>query len=85
MLPLPPSTRATLVRQLAAAPWSGAGAWVRCSQLHGPRVVVVGDAAHAVSPLLGQGCNAALEDIMVGGLLLWLLLLKACIVDRVPP
>ena len=66
-LPLPPSTRATLVRQLTAAPWSWAGAWVRCSQLHGPRVVVVGDAAHAVSPSMGQGCNSALEDITVGG------------------
>ena len=65
-LPLPPSTLATLVRQLTAAPWSWAGAWVRCSQLHGPWGVVVGDAAHAVSPSMGQGCNSALEDITVG-------------------
>ena len=35
---------------------------VRCSELHGPGVILVGDAAHAVTPIGGQGCNAALED-----------------------
>lgn len=38
------------------------GCRVRCSQIHGPGTILVGDAAHAVTPIGGQGCNAALED-----------------------
>ncbi|MCG6135717.1 MAG: FAD-dependent monooxygenase [Nostoc sp. LLA-1] len=35
---------------------------VRCSQYHhGDSVLIIGDAAHAVSSSIGQGCNAALE------------------------
>lgn len=64
-VPLPSSTLHMLAEQLATAAWSWAGSWVRCSQLHGPQVLVIGDAAHAVSPSLGQGCNAALEDVTV--------------------
>mmetsp|Transcript_13708 Transcript_13708/g.29448 ORF Transcript_13708/g.29448 Transcript_13708/m.29448 type:complete len:647 (+) Transcript_13708:128-2068(+) len=64
-LPLPAAVRQDLAHQLYAAPWSQGGAWVRCSQLHGPRVILLGDAAHAVSPSLGQGCNASLEDVTV--------------------
>ena len=40
---------------------------VRCSQLHGPGTVLLGDAAHAVTPIGGQGCNSALEDCKVLG------------------
>jgi len=39
---------------------------VRCNRYHyGDSVVIIGDAAHAVSPSIGQGCNAALEDVVV--------------------
>jgi kynurenine 3-monooxygenase len=39
---------------------------VRCSPWHhGGRVVLVGDACHAVVPFLGQGMNAAFEDCTV--------------------
>ena len=39
---------------------------IRCSPWHvGDRVVLLGDAAHAVVPFLGQGMNAAFEDCTV--------------------
>lgn len=39
---------------------------VRCNRYHhGDSVLILGDAAHAVSPSLGQGCNAALEDVTI--------------------
>lgn len=38
---------------------------IRTSQLNGPRSVVIGDAAHCVTPILGQGANAALEDAVM--------------------
>jgi 2-polyprenyl-6-methoxyphenol hydroxylase-like FAD-dependent oxidoreductase len=31
-------------------------------RLHAPRIAILGDAAHATSPQLGQGCNLALCD-----------------------
>lgn len=34
-------------------------------QWHAERLVFIGDAAHATSPQLGQGCNLALEDARV--------------------
>jgi 2-polyprenyl-6-methoxyphenol hydroxylase-like FAD-dependent oxidoreductase len=37
---------------------------VRLRRWHGERVVVLGDAAHATSPQLGQGANLALWDAM---------------------
>jgi hypothetical protein len=38
------------------------GTRVSCSQLHGPHMVLVGDAAHAISPRSGNGLNSAMED-----------------------
>lgn len=64
-VPLPAAEREHLAHLLHDAPWSYGGSWVCCSQLHGPRVVVIGDAAHAVAPSLGQGCNAALQDATI--------------------
>ena len=39
---------------------------IRCNRYHYEDwVLIMGDAAHAVSPSLGQGCNAALEDAAI--------------------
>lgn len=39
---------------------------VRCNRLHyGDCVLLIGDAAHSASPSIGQGCNAAFEDVVV--------------------
>ena len=38
----------------------------RCNRYHyGDSVLIMGDAAHAVSSSLGQGCNNAFEDVML--------------------
>ena len=53
-----PKLPATWRRQIAAQTGpqtpSSFGKIVRCSQFHGPRVVVIGDAAHSVTSTLGQ-------------------------------
>ena len=37
---------------------------IRCNRYHhGDSVLIMGDAAHATSPSLGQGCNASFEDV----------------------
>ncbi|GAA6618100.1 FAD-dependent oxidoreductase [Scytonema sp. NUACC26] len=39
---------------------------IRCDRYHeGDSVLLIGDAAHAVSSSIGQGCNAALEDVVL--------------------
>lgn len=44
---------------------------VRCDRFHnGDSVLLIGDAAHAVSPSIGQGCNSSLEDVLIFGQLL---------------
>jgi len=54
-----------ICRQLVEAKSTPNGASVKCSKLHGPSTVILGDAAHGVTPALGQGCNAALESAEV--------------------
>ncbi|NJL40016.1 MAG: FAD-dependent monooxygenase [Leptolyngbyaceae cyanobacterium SM1_4_3] len=64
---------------------------IRCDRFHdGDSVLLIGDAAHAVSPSIGQGCNASLEDVRVFERLLeqheddWSLALPAFTQQRVP-
>jgi kynurenine 3-monooxygenase len=39
---------------------------IRCNRYHhNDSVLIVGDAAHAVSSSLGQGCNNAFEDVLI--------------------
>ncbi|WP_062264397.1 FAD-dependent oxidoreductase [Endozoicomonas arenosclerae] len=39
---------------------------VRCDTMHvGGNILLLGDAVHAVSASIGQGCNSALQDVMV--------------------
>ena len=47
------------------SPLTKYGATVRCSKLHGPSTVLLGDAAHGVTPQMGQGCNSALESAAI--------------------
>lgn len=64
---------------------------VRCDRFHeGDQILLIGDAAHAVSPAMGQGCNASLEDVLIFERLLeqheddWAQVLPAFSEQRVP-
>lgn len=64
---------------------------LRCDRFHqGDSVLILGDAAHAVSPSVGQGCNASLEDVQIVDRLLdqyeddWAKMLPAFSQQRVP-
>ena len=50
---VPAAFLAQVLPQVAAAPWSAYGPRVACSQLHGPRTILLGDAAHSISPRIG--------------------------------
>ncbi len=68
---------------------------VTCDRFHGrdgggDRVLLLGDAAHAVSPSIGQGCNASLQDVAIFNRLLdqyqddWAQVLPEFSTQRVP-
>ncbi|KAK9811322.1 hypothetical protein WJX72_001790 [[Myrmecia] bisecta] len=38
---------------------------VKCNQLHGPSIILVGDAGHATTEKSGQGANSAIDDAHV--------------------
>jgi kynurenine 3-monooxygenase len=64
---------------------------VRCDRFHqDDSILLIGDAAHAVSPSIGQGCNASLEDVLIFERLLdqygddWAQTLPAFSAKRVP-
>lgn len=58
--------RAEMAAQMEGQVANGYGAAVICSQLHaGDAAVLVGDAAHAMTISLGQGCNTGLESSIV--------------------
>ena len=52
---LPASARAAARKLLLSQPvFCNVSSWTKCSQLHGPRVVLLGDAGHTISPVLGE-------------------------------
>ena len=53
--------RREIAQQFTERPWYTSGSTLRVSRLTAPRVVLLGDAAHAVSAAFGQGVNSALE------------------------
>ncbi|BDA50935.1 Kynurenine 3-monooxygenase [Coccomyxa sp. Obi] len=61
---LPAEWRRAIATQTGAEaqPPSSFGQIVRCSRFHGPRIVLIGDAAHCVTSTLGQGCISAMES-----------------------
>ncbi|PSC70364.1 kynurenine 3-monooxygenase isoform A [Micractinium conductrix] len=62
---LPAEWTAAAAQQMAERPLHETGMQVHANQLHAPGVVLLGDAAHAVSPATSNGMNGALEDALV--------------------
>ena len=43
-----------------------------CERWHGPRLLCIGDAAHAMSPIGGVGINLAIQDaVAAANILAW--------------
>ncbi|KAK9794596.1 hypothetical protein WJX73_002898 [Symbiochloris irregularis] len=63
----PPGMRRSIAKQMAQRPWFFSGSTLQVPKLHCGRVLLLGDAAHAVSASFGQGVNAALEDCSMLG------------------
>lgn len=53
------------VEEFIKQPTISFGGSVTLSQFHSGNVVLIGDAAHAMFPSYGTGCNAALEDCLL--------------------
>lgn len=54
----PQSWAPLIAQQCVSGQGHSWGSTVKCSHLVGPSVVLIGDAAHGVTPNLGQGCAA---------------------------
>eukprot|EP00892_Ulva_mutabilis_P008911 jgi/Ulvmu1/6392/UM003_0020.1 len=62
---LPEEWAAEMARQAVSSAFLTEPSTIKCSQLHGPSTVLIGDAAHSTAIVLGEGANSALEDVSV--------------------
>ncbi|KAK9838849.1 hypothetical protein WJX74_004553 [Apatococcus lobatus] len=59
--PIPPTWLRAIGQQFDQQEFNPFGRVIKCSKICGQRAVLVGDAAHAVTSVMGQGCNTALS------------------------